>query len=73
MNLTVPCTASPLPEHCLKLDVCCPQEQNTDIVKALAGDMSVLEIPDNSGLLPLGLAVAWNYLDVARTILPLPE
>ena len=63
------CTALALPHARRVLS----QEQNTDIVNALAGDVHLLENPDHSGLLPLGLAVAWHYLDVARTVLQVPE
>ena len=46
-----------------------PQGQNEDLVRALLADKEMLHVPDNTGLLPLGLAVARGYHKTARVIL----
>ena len=39
------------------------------MVQILLDDQAMLSIPDSTGLLPLGLAVAWGYVGVVTKIL----
>ena len=54
------------------------QEQHKTMVLRLlrlpapAEAEALLRKPDKDGLLPLGVVVAWNYLDLAKSILACP-
>ena len=52
--------------------LCGGQEQHIPMIKSLlrhGRGLDLLRMPDKDGLLPLGLAVAWNYLSVATELL----